>query len=205
MRMMVAGGLLVPAILAVMGGDARAQAVNPPPADVIAVPLQRPWVVSYQMNFNVYGEPSYATAGVGVERTINRFFRVDADIGRGLSSAVATSNGLYHTDPALDLGARARATLPFGRREINAAFLGLGPHFSAGGLYGNLWQAHVEIGYSLRTPFGLSFLYAVGKEFALQEKAAPFDPAICVNPSCPGALHGGDTITVIRGALGYAF
>lgn len=198
-----AAGIVV--MLLGMVGTARADEA-PGVARERPVPEARPWVVNAQGSFFVNGMPSYASVGVGVERAVTRYLRLDADIGRGLSSTVATTGGDVHVESALDVGGRVRATLPLGARESHSLFLGVGPHYSTGGAYDNLWQGRAEVGYAFRAAGGFSFLYAIGAEVVLADRPAPVAPASCVTSSCPGALRAGsDTTTVVRAALGYAF
>jgi hypothetical protein len=194
------------ALLGTLSAFGAARADTPPTiATGITVPQERPWAVSGQMTFFVNGMPSYGSIGLNVERVLTRYLRVDADIGRGLSSTVATTGGDLHLEPALDLGARARATLPFGFRDRHAVFLGAGPHFSTGGAYDNLWQGRLEVGYAFRAAGGFSFLYAIGTELVLADRPEAVVSQGCTTSSCPSPLHAGDATTVVRGALGYAF
>jgi hypothetical protein len=170
------------------------------------VPQERPWAVSAQMSFFVNGAPAYASAGVAVERVLTRHLRLDGDLGTGLPSTVATTTGDVHVEQKLDVSARARGTLPLGYRDRHALFVGVGPHLSFGGAYGQLWQGRAEVGYGFRAAGGFSFLYALGAELVLADRPAPIAAGTCATSSCPGALSAGnDLTTVVRAALGYAF
>jgi hypothetical protein len=186
-------------VLGLLGTASRAGAaegvvVAPP----VAVPVARPWVVTGEMNFYLDHQPEYATAGVGLERSVNRYLAFDASVGTGLSStATTTTSAEVHVEPSLDLAARARAKLPLDSRAVHSLFVGVGPHYAAGGAYGDLWHGQLELGYALRAGGGFSFLYAVGTEVALNTHAAPAVPL--------SAVKVGDTSTIVRAGLGYSF
>lgn len=202
-RLELAGVVLT--AMVVMGGTAWAEG-PPVVASAGPVPQQRPWVVSGQMTFFVNGAPAYASVGLAAERTLTRHLRLDGDVGTGLGSTVATTSGAVHVEQKLDLSIRARAALPLGDRDRHALFVGVGPHFSLGGAYGQLWQGRVEAGYAFRAAGGFSFLYAIGAELVLADRPAPIAPGACATSSCPGALRAGsDVTTVVRAALGYSF
>lgn len=202
-RLEIAGALLVTFVA--FGGSARGEEA-PVVVAAVPVPQERPWVVSGQMSFFVNGDPAYASVGVAAERTLSRHLRLDADVGTGLGSTVATTAGAVHMEQKLDLSVRVRPTLPLGYRDRHALFLGVGPHFSLGGAYGQLWQGRVEAGYAFRAAGGFSLLYAIGAELVLADRPAPIAPGACATSSCPGALRAGsDVSTVVRAALGYAF
>jgi hypothetical protein len=196
------GGIVT---LLVLGGARAASAAPDTPAAEVSVARQRPWAVAGQMTFFVDGQPAYASIGVDVERVLSRYLRLDADVGRGLSSTVATTMGELHVESKVDLSARARGVLPLGWGDRHSLFLGVGPHYSTGGAYDDLWQARAEAGYAFRAAGGFTFLYAIGAELVMSERPAPIPAGSCVTGSCPGTLHAGDTTTVVRGAIGYSF
>src|SRR5678815_2336937 len=93
------GGIVT---LLVLGGARAASAAPDAPAAEVSVARQRPWAVAGQMSFFVDGQPAYASIGIDVERVLTRYLRIDADVGRGLSSTVATTMGELHVESKVD-------------------------------------------------------------------------------------------------------
>jgi hypothetical protein len=171
---------------------------------VPAVPDSRPWGLSAEMSFHDRHQPSYASAGLGVERSANRYLAFDASFAKGLPSTVETTNGDAHLEPAFEVSARARGKLPLDGRAIHSLFIAAGPELAFGGVYDSLWRGQVEAGYALRAPGGFSFLYAIGTEVALSSRTAPLAPETCV-AACPQGVKMGDLSLVVRAGLGYSF
>lgn len=177
----------------------------PPDIDLHSVRLRRPWAAFGEMSFSFDGMPAYAAAGVGMERVVGRNLTIDAGIAHGLPSTVATTNGEVRLDPAISMTARARVMLPLDVRQSHALFLGAGPHFSAVGGYGPLWQGSGQLGYQFRAVSGFSFVYAIGLDTVLGPRPAVVDPGTCNTTTCPGPLQRWALTRVIRVGIGYGF
>src|SRR5262249_18318564 len=84
--------------------------------------------------------------------------------------------------------------------------LGAGPSFVSGDVFGTVPMARVELGLQWRFADRAFFRASTGYESALRTSRAPFQAALCLQPSgCPPHYEAGTGQVSTRYGIGFVF